>query len=88
MKLGQLALIKPAVRQRNIYQRAGRISLSCHGDFEKIPFITIIGAGKLRSIIFDIDPEAFMAIEEVHDVHGSRFKKESHPRQTTADRVG
>nr|WP_207754863.1 YitT family protein [Desulforadius tongensis] len=39
--------------------------------------VTRLEIAKLRSIVFDIDPEAFMAIEEVHDVHGGRFKKKA-----------
>ncbi|WP_198300197.1 YitT family protein [Desulfotomaculum nigrificans] len=39
--------------------------------------VTRLEVAKLRGIVLDIDPEAFIAIEEVHDVHGGRFKKKA-----------
>jgi uncharacterized membrane-anchored protein YitT (DUF2179 family) len=32
---------------------------------------------KLRSIVFQYDPEAFMTIEVVQDVHGGRFNRKA-----------
>jgi uncharacterized membrane-anchored protein YitT (DUF2179 family) len=37
--------------------------------------VTRIEVSKLKSIVFDADPDAFMTIEVVQDVHGGRFKK-------------
>ncbi|GAB6157742.1 YitT family protein [Desulfotomaculum varum] len=45
--------------------------------------VTRLEIAKLRSIVYDFDPEAFLAIEEVHDVQGGRFKKKAiHGKQT------
>lgn len=47
--------------------------------------ITRLELSKLRNIIFEIDPDAFIAIEEVHDVQGGRFKKRAiHGKKATA----
>lgn len=39
--------------------------------------VTRLELAKLKNLIFEHDPEAFVAIEEVHDVHGGRFKKKA-----------
>lgn len=39
--------------------------------------ITRLEVAKLKAIIDDIDPEAFVTINEVHDVMGGRFKKKA-----------
>lgn len=39
--------------------------------------MTRLEIAKLKSIIDDIDPDAFVAIENVHDVMGGRFKKKA-----------
>ncbi|CCO07018.1 YitT family protein [Desulforamulus hydrothermalis] len=50
--------------------------------------VTRLEIAKLRSIVYDFDPEAFLAIEEVHDVQGGRFKKKAiHGKQTNPQQV-
>jgi uncharacterized membrane-anchored protein YitT (DUF2179 family) len=39
--------------------------------------VTRLEVAKLKSIVSEIDPHAFVAIEHVHDVLGGRFKKKS-----------
>ncbi|MDD3365360.1 MAG: YitT family protein, partial [Syntrophomonas sp.] len=39
--------------------------------------VTRLEVSKLKSIVFDSDPDAFMTIEVVQDVHGGRFKKKA-----------
>ncbi len=39
--------------------------------------VTRLEVSKLKSIVFDIDPDAFMTIEIVQDVHGGRFDKKA-----------
>lgn len=39
--------------------------------------VTRLELSKLKMIVFDADPDAFMTIEIVHDVHGGRFKKKA-----------
>lgn len=39
--------------------------------------VTRLELSKLKTIVFDADPDAFMTIEIVHDVHGGRFKKKA-----------
>ncbi|MDP5273886.1 YitT family protein [Chengkuizengella axinellae] len=47
------------------------------GDDKKIIFciITRLEEAKLKSIVDELDPEAFLAIGNIHDVKGGRFKK-------------
>jgi uncharacterized membrane-anchored protein YitT (DUF2179 family) len=47
------------------------------GDDKKVIFcvVTRLEEAKLRSIVEEIDPDAFLAIGHVHDVRGGRFKK-------------
>lgn len=47
------------------------------GEVKKVIFciITRLEEAKLKSIVEDIDPEAFLAIGNIHDVQGGRFKK-------------
>ncbi len=47
------------------------------GDFKKVIFcvITRLEEAKLKSIVEDIDPNAFLAVGDIHDVKGGRFKK-------------
>lgn len=47
------------------------------GDDKKVIFtvITRLEEAKLRSIVEEIDPSAFLAIANIHDVKGGRFKK-------------
>ncbi|MET3696493.1 uncharacterized membrane-anchored protein YitT [Bacillus oleivorans] len=47
------------------------------GDFKKVIFcvITRLEEAKLKSIVEDIDPSAFLAVGDIHDVKGGRFKK-------------
>ncbi|HEY0829381.1 MAG TPA: YitT family protein [Bacilli bacterium] len=47
------------------------------GDQKKIIFcvITRLEEAKLKSIVDEIDPYAFMAVGNIHDVKGGRFKK-------------
>lgn len=39
--------------------------------------VTRLEMSKLKNLILDFDPEAFIAIEEVHEVEGGRFKKKA-----------
>jgi uncharacterized membrane-anchored protein YitT (DUF2179 family) len=47
------------------------------GDDRKVIFsvITRLEEAKLKSIVEEIDPSAFLAIGNIHDVRGGRFKK-------------
>jgi uncharacterized membrane-anchored protein YitT (DUF2179 family) len=45
--------------------------------------VTRLEVSKLKSIVFDADPDAFMTIEVVQDVHGGRFKKKAIHDYTT-----
>lgn len=47
------------------------------GDDKKVIFsvITRLEEAKLKSIVDDLDPSAFLAIGNIHDVKGGRFKK-------------
>lgn len=47
------------------------------GDEKKIIFVVItrLEEAKLKSIVEDWDPQAFVAIGNIHDVKGGRFKK-------------
>lgn len=47
------------------------------GDDKKVIFsvITRLEEAKLKSIVEEIDPSAFLAIGNIHDVKGGRFKK-------------
>ncbi|MFC4619835.1 YitT family protein [Camelliibacillus cellulosilyticus] len=47
------------------------------GDKKQVIFtiITRLEEAKLKSIVGDIDPEAFVAIGDIHDVKGKQFKK-------------
>ncbi|WP_084224975.1 YitT family protein [Paenibacillus pectinilyticus] len=47
------------------------------GDDKKVIFsvITRLEEAKLKSIVDDLDPRAFLAIGNIHDVKGGRFKK-------------
>lgn len=47
------------------------------GDEKKVIFsvITRLEEAKLKSIVDDLDPKAFLAIGNIHDVKGGRFKK-------------
>ncbi|CAN7552396.1 YitT family protein [Paenibacillus sp. LjRoot153] len=47
------------------------------GDNKKVIFsvITRLEEAKLKSIVDDLDPKAFLAIGNIHDVKGGRFKK-------------
>lgn len=39
--------------------------------------VTRLEVSKLKTIVFDSDPDAFMTIEVVQDVHGGRFEKKA-----------
>ncbi|WP_397386532.1 YitT family protein [Paenibacillus roseipurpureus] len=47
------------------------------GDDKKVIFsvITRLEEAKLKSIVDDLDPKAFLAIGNIHDVKGGRFRK-------------
>ncbi|MDD9268020.1 YitT family protein [Paenibacillus sp. GCM10023248] len=47
------------------------------GDDKKVIFsvITRLEEAKLKSIVDELDPKAFLAIGNIHDVKGGRFKK-------------
>lgn len=47
------------------------------GDVKKVIFcvITRLEEAKLKSIVTELDPQAFLAIGNIHDVRGGRFKK-------------
>ncbi|MBH8605848.1 YitT family protein [Thermoactinomyces sp. CICC 10522] len=47
------------------------------GDDKKVIFcvVTRLEEAKLKAIVEDIDPEAFLAIANIHEVRGGRFKK-------------
>jgi uncharacterized membrane-anchored protein YitT (DUF2179 family) len=49
------------------------------GDSKKVIFIVItrMEEAKLKSIVDDWDPSAFLAIGNIHDVKGGRFKKKA-----------
>ncbi|MBE0344131.1 YitT family protein, partial [Paenibacillus sp. 28ISP30-2] len=47
------------------------------GDSKKVIFVVItrLEEAKLKNIVEDWDPQAFVAIGNIHDVKGGRFKK-------------
>lgn len=47
------------------------------GDDKKVIFcvVTRLEEAKLKAIVEDVDPEAFLAIGNIHEVRGGRFKK-------------
>ncbi|WP_089970084.1 YitT family protein [Lihuaxuella thermophila] len=47
------------------------------GDDKKVIFcvVTRLEEAKLKSIVEEVDPEAFLAIGNIHEVRGGRFKK-------------
>jgi len=47
------------------------------GDSKKVIFVVItrLEEAKLKSIVIDFDKQAFMAIGNIHDITGGRFKK-------------
>src|SRR5690606_4076020 len=47
------------------------------GDNKKVIFcvITRLEEAKMKSIVEDLDPSAFLAVGNIHDVKGGRFKK-------------
>jgi uncharacterized membrane-anchored protein YitT (DUF2179 family) len=47
------------------------------GESKKVIFcvVTRLEEAKLKSIVEDVDPQAFLAIGNIHDVKGGRFKK-------------
>lgn len=50
--------------------------------------VTRLEMSKLKNLVLDFDPEAFIAIEEVHEVEGGRFKKKAiHGKGATPKKV-
>ncbi|MNC74881.1 hypothetical protein D3C75_1263170 [compost metagenome] len=49
------------------------------GNEKKVIFcvITRLEEAKLKSIVDEIDPKAFLAVGNIHDVKGGRFKKKN-----------
>lgn len=49
------------------------------GDDKKVIFcvITRLEEAKLKSIVEEVDPSAFLAVGNIHDVQGGRFKKKN-----------
>lgn len=49
------------------------------GDDKQVIFcvVTRLEEAKLKSIVEEIDPTAFLAVGNIHDVKGGRFKKKS-----------
>ncbi len=49
------------------------------GDYKKVIFcvITRLEQAKLKSIVEEVDPTAFLAIGNIHDIKGGRFKKKN-----------
>jgi uncharacterized membrane-anchored protein YitT (DUF2179 family) len=47
------------------------------GDDKKVVFCIInrLEEAKLKSIVDELDPMAFLAVGNIHDVKGGRFKK-------------
>lgn len=66
-----------------IYHRLGRGITYLHGESaytqldKKVIFcvITRLEEAKLKAIVEDIDPKAFLAVGHIHDVQGESFKK-------------
>jgi uncharacterized membrane-anchored protein YitT (DUF2179 family) len=66
-----------------IFSRLGRGITLLHGeggfagDQKKVIFcvITRLEEAKLKSIVNELDPNAFLAVGNIHDVKGGRFKK-------------
>jgi uncharacterized membrane-anchored protein YitT (DUF2179 family) len=66
-----------------IMQRLGRGITYLHGeggysgDTKRVIFcvITRLEEAKLKSIVEELDPSAFLAVGNIHDVKGGRFKK-------------
>jgi len=66
-----------------IFARLGRGITLLHGeggysgDQKKVIFcvITRLEEAKLKSIVSELDPSAFLAVGNIHDVKGGRFKK-------------
>ncbi|WP_149453576.1 YitT family protein [Pasteuria penetrans] len=51
------------------YTREGKMVIFC--------IVTRLEQAKLKTIIAEVDPNAFLAIGTIHDVQGGRFKKEA-----------
>ncbi|UWE05151.1 YitT family protein [Laceyella sacchari] len=74
---------KPEVLGNCILQRLGRGVTYLNGegaytgDSKKVIFcvVTRLEEAKLKLIVEDVDPQAFLAIGHIHDVQGGRFKK-------------
>ena len=51
------------------------------GDNKKVIFcvITRLEEAKLKSIVDELDPAAFLAVGNIHDVKGGRFREAGHP---------
>jgi uncharacterized membrane-anchored protein YitT (DUF2179 family) len=47
------------------------------GEYKKVLFcvVTRLEEAKLKAIVEDVDPQAFLAIGNIHEVRGGRFKK-------------
>lgn len=74
---------QPAEIREALVHRLGRgvTELSGKGGYSGEPkavlftVITRLELAKLRTIVLEIDPDAFVAIEDVHEVLGGRFRK-------------
>ena len=83
MKAATIISIKPREIQEAIYARLGRNVTFLYGKsgytgiYKEIIYCVIsrLEIAKLKKIVLDFDPDAFVAIEHVHDVIGRRFKK-------------
>ena len=83
LKAATIISVKPHEIQEAIYARLGRNSTFLYGksaytgmDREIIYCIlSRLELAKLKKIVKEHDPNAFVVIEHVHDVFGKRFKK-------------
>ncbi|MGE5328795.1 MAG: YitT family protein [Deltaproteobacteria bacterium] len=85
MKAVTIISSKPREIQESIYSRLGRNITFLYGKsgytgiYKEIIYCVIsrLELAKLKKIVLDFDPDAFIAIEHVSDVVGRRFKKKS-----------
>ena len=83
MKAATIISIKPRQIQEAIYARLGRNVTFLYGKsgytgvYKEIIYCILsrLELAKLKKIVAEHDPNAFVVIEHVHDVFGRRFKK-------------
>jgi len=85
MKAVTIISTRPKEIQQSIYSRLGRNITFLYGKsgytgiYKEIIYCVVsrLELAKLKKIVLDFDPDAFIAIEHVSDVVGRRFRKKS-----------